>query len=139
MTITGIDTTNANMATKIGNPVIYNLPTPAVYASGNQTYLPSDVIGSILLHPANVASNGQLPAAPAVAALMRLAGNQMNIGDTVACSIMNNGTNVLTLVVGAGMSFDVGGNGTIPANSSKWCQFRFNSVTPGSETCVVYS
>lgn len=139
MAITGIDTTNANMATKIGNPVIYNLPQPAVYASGNQTYLPSDIIGSIILHPANAASNGQLPSATSIAALMRIAGNQMAIGDTVACSIMNNGSNVLTLVVGAGMSFDSGGNGTIPANSSKWCQLRFTGVTPGAETCILYS
>ena len=141
MAISGIDTTNANMATKIGNPVIYNLPTPAVYGTGNQTYLASDIVGSIILHPASGgASNGQLPTAPAIAALLRsISGNQMAIGDTVACTIVNNGGNALTLVVGAGMSFDAGGNGTIPANNSKWCQFRFNGVVPGSETCIVYS
>jgi hypothetical protein len=37
------------------------------------------------------------------------------------------------------MSFDTNGSGLIPANNSKYCQFRFTGVSPGTETCILYS
>lgn len=139
MGISGTDSTDQNMGVKVGNPMIYNLPTPAVYASGNQTYLASDIVGSIILHPVAAPSNGQMPSAASIAAILRGGGTPLNIGDTIECLIVNNGAAALTLVVGAGMSFDTGGNGVIPLNNSKYCQFRFTGVAFGAETCVLYS
>ncbi|HMH97758.1 MAG TPA: hypothetical protein VK577_14435 [Bradyrhizobium sp.] len=140
MANSGVDSSAQNQGVKIGSPLIYNTPTPAIFATGNQTYAAADIVGAILLHSASGgASNGQLPTAAAIAAILRGAGTPLNIGDTIDCIIINNGGNVLTLVLGAGISFDTGGNGTIPANNSKDCQFRFTGVTPGAETCVIYS
>lgn len=139
MAITGVDSTNQNMAVKNGNPVLYNLPTPANYANGNQTYLNSDIVGGIITHNATGASNGQMPTAVLIAGLLRANAMPLNVGDTIECLIINSGGGVLTLVLGAGMSFDTNGSGVIPANNSKYCQFRFTGVTPGAETCVLYS
>lgn len=139
MANSGVDSSAQNQGVKIGSPLIYNTPTPAIFATGNQTYAAADIVGAILLHSAAAPSNGQLPTAVAIAAILRAGGVPLNVGDTIDCIIINNGAAALTLVLGAGMSFDTGGNGTIPANNSKDCQFRFTGVTPGAETLTIYS
>lgn len=135
----GTDSQDQFMCVKVGSPLIYNLPTPANYATGNQTYLAADIVGGIILHPAAAPSNGQLPSAAAIAAILRANATPLNVGDTIECLVVNNGASTVTLVVGAGMAFDTGGNGLIPANNSKYCQFRLTGVTPGAETMIVYS
>ena len=82
---------------------------------------------------------GQVMAGGALAEVVQSNVGHLKPGDTIECLIVNNGSNVLTLVVGSGMSFDTGGNGTIPANNSKFVNFRFTGVTPGAETIVLYS
>jgi len=138
MASSGTDSTGQNQSIKVGSPLIYNLPTPANYAAGAQTYLAADIVGGIITHPAGT-STGQLPTATAIASILRGGGTPLNIGDTIECLILNSAAGTLTLLLGAGMSFDTGGSGLIPANNSKYCQFRFTGVTPGAETCVLYS
>ena len=143
MAISGCDSTDQNMSVKVGNPMIYNLPIPASYASGSQSYATSDIIGGIIVHnTGGVGVNGTLPTAALLLGAMKSIG-PMLVGDTIECLIVNGGSaGSITLVASAGVSFDtnqVAGSQIIPTANSKWVQIRFTNVAIGSEAYTVYS
>lgn len=140
LSYTGIDTTGQDMAERVGNPVIYNMPAAASYA-GSQTYTPSDLLGGTIVHDGTGGVTATLPTA---ALLVRAIPSGGRVGDTLYC-LITNGANVsgaITLAVGSGGSFDAnqgGGSRTIAFGNSKTVQIRITNSTPGSEAYVIYS
>lgn len=140
LSYTGIDTAGQDMAERVGNPVIYNMPAAASYA-GSQTYTPSDILGGTIVHDGTGGVTATLPTA---ALLARAIPGAARVGDTMYC-LITNGANVsgaVTLALGTGGAFDAnqgGGSRSIPFASSKTVQIRLTNVTPGSEAYVVYS
>jgi hypothetical protein len=144
MTIyTGVDEAGRDMAQVIGNPVIYNMPAAASY-SGNQTYLPSDLIGGTIVHDGTGGVTATLPTAALMRAALSLYGRAPRVGDTIYCLIVNgaNASGAITLAAGSGGTFDAnqgGGSRTIAFGTSKTVQLRMTNVTPGSEAYILYS
>jgi hypothetical protein len=143
MTTTGVDDSGKDMAQAVGNPVIYNMPPPASYA-GNQTYLPSDLVGGTIVHDGTGGVTATLPTAAQMRAALGVGGRQTRVGDTIYCLITNgaNASGAITLAAGAGGGFDAnqgGGSRTIAFATSKTVQLRMTNVTPGSEAYVLYS
>lgn len=140
LSYTGIDTAGQDMAERVGNPVIYNMPAAASYA-GSQTYTTSDILGGTIVHDATGGVTATLPTA---ALLVRAIPSGGRTGDTIYC-LITNGANVsgtLTLAAGSGGTFDAnqgGGSRTIPFASSKTVQIRISNAVPGSEAYVIYS
>jgi hypothetical protein len=142
-TYTGVDDSGKDMAQKVGNPVIYNMPAAASY-SGAVTYQASDLIGGIIVHNTSGAGvNGTLPTAASMRAALSQFGAPARVGDTIYCLIVNGGsTGSITLVAGSGGSFDtnqVAGSQVIATQTSKTALIRMTNVTPGSEAYTVYS
>ena len=141
---TGIDTTNQDMAQRIGNPVVYNMPAGASYGTGNKTYTAADVVGGIIVHDGTGGATGTLPTAALMVAGLSMFGSGARIGDTVYCLIINgaNASGTVTLAAGTGGGFDTnqgGGSRIIAFGSSKTILVRMTNVTAGSEAYVVYS
>jgi hypothetical protein len=139
MAISGTDTSARDQAVKVGNPIIYNMPTPASYA-GSATYLPSDIVGGIIVHnTSGGAVTGTMPSPAALAALIEAP----RIGDCVECLIINGGSaGNITLTAVAGVTFDtnqLAGSQIVATLTSKYITCRFTNVTPGSMAYVVYS
>jgi hypothetical protein len=140
MASTGIDTTQQDMAERVGNPVIYNMPAPASY-TGSQTYTAADLLGGTIVHDG---SGGVTATLPTAALLVRAIPGGGRTGDTLYC-LITNGANVsgaITLAAGSGGSFDAnqgGGSRVISFASSKTVQIRIGNATPGSESYVIYS
>lgn len=144
MAISGTDTADQNMSVKVGNPVIYNTPVPASYATGSQTYLASDIIGGTIIHNTGGGGvNGTLPSAALLLAALSAGGLQILVGDTIECLIINGGTTAsITLLAGSGVSFDANQSAAsriIATGSSKLVLLRFTNVQLGSEAYTVYS
>jgi hypothetical protein len=142
-TITGIDDAGKDMAQRVGNPVIYNMPAAASY-SGAQTYLNTDLIGGIIVHNTGGAGvNGTLPTAALMRAALSQFGSPARVGDTIYCLIVNGGSaGSITLIAGSGGSFDtnqVAGSQVIATLTSKTVLLRMTNVTPGSEAYTIYS
>ncbi|MGY3535413.1 hypothetical protein [Bradyrhizobium sp. USDA 4452] len=139
---TGVDDTGRDMAQKVGNPVIYNMPPAASYA-GNQTYTPSDLLGGTIVHDGTGGVTATFPTAAALVAAIPGQGGA-RVGDTLYC-LITNGANVsgaITIGLGSGGSFDAnqgGGSRTIPFGTSKTVQIRITNATKGSEAYTVYS
>ena len=142
MAISGANTDSQNQAVKVGNPVIYNTPAPASYGTTVQLLLASDIIGGIILMGNASAIAATMPTASLLAGAMRaILGSQFQIGDTIECLLIAGMAGAITITLGTGMTFD-GTNqtaGVVAGNSSKYIAFRFTGITPGSETCVLYS
>lgn len=136
---TGTDSTDRDMAVKVGNPIIYNMPAPASYGTSNTTFLAADIIGGIIVQDGTGGISVSLPSASSLAALV----DTPRIGDCVECLIVNgSGSGAITLTVGTGVTFDtnqLSGSRIISAASSKYVTCRFTNVTAGSQAYVVYS
>lgn len=143
MSVTGIDDSGKDMAARVGNPVIYNMPAAASYA-GSQTYLGTDLVGGIIVHnTSGGAVNGTLPTAALLRQALSQFGSNARVGDTIYCLIVNGGSaGAITLIAGSGGGFDtnqVAGSQVIATLTSKTVLIRMTNVTPGSEAYVVYS
>jgi hypothetical protein len=140
----GANTEAQGQAFLVGNPEVFNMPAPASY-SGAQTYLATDIIGGIIVHNTGGAGiTATLPtAALLVQALKAIFGQQLQIGATIGCLIINGGaTGTITLAAGAGGSFDTNQNAASQAiltGTSKYVMLRLTNVTPGSEAYTIYS
>lgn len=142
-TYTGIDETGRDMAERVGNPVIYNMPANASY-TGAQTYLASDLIGGIIVHDGSGGVTATLPTAALMRVGMSMFGSNARVGDTIYCLITNgaNAAGTITLAAGTGGSFDAnqgGGSKIIAFGTSKTVLIRMTNVTPGSEAYTIYS
>lgn len=142
-TYTGIDDEEKFMAQKVGNPVIYNMPAAASYAS-SQTYLASDLVGGTIVHNGTGGVTATLPTAALMRAALSAYGAAALVGDTIYCLIVNGAASsgVVTLALGTGGSFDTNqgaGSQTIPFGTSKTIQLRMTNATPGSEAYTIYS
>jgi hypothetical protein len=138
----GANTEAQGQALLVGNPEIFNMPAPASYSGAGITYLSTDIIGGIIVHGNGGAVTGTLPsAALLVAAVKAIIGSQMQIGATIGCLIINGGTGTITLAAGSGGGFDTNQTSgqAILTGTSKYCMFRFTSITVGSEAYVIYS
>jgi len=138
----GANTDGQGQAFLIGNPEVWNMPAPASYASGSQTYLASDILGGIIVHGNAGAVNGTMPtAALLVAAMRQIFGPQLAVGATVGCLIVNGGSNTITLLAGTGGGFDTNQSSgqSILTGTSKFVMVRFSNITIGSEAYVIYS
>src|ERR1051326_336628 len=104
LSFTGIDTSGQDMAERVGNPVVYNMPAAASYA-GSQTYTTADILGGIIVHDGTGGVTATLPSAAALCAAIPSGGRT---GDTLYCLITNgaNAGGAITLALGAGGSFD---------------------------------
>lgn len=142
-TLTGIDDSGKDMAQRVGNPVIYNMPANASYTS-NQTYLASDLIGGIIVHDGTGGVTATLPTAALLRVGLSAFGSPARVGDTIYC-LITNGANVsgtITIAAGSGGAFDAnqgGGSKVIGFGTSKTVLVRMTNVTPGSEAYVIYS
>lgn len=143
MTISGIDDSGKDMAQRVGNPVIYNMPAAASYV-GSVSYLASDLIGGTIVHDGTGNVTATLPTAAQVRAAMSMFGSAARVGDTIYCLITNgaNASGGITLALGAGGAFDAnqgGGSRAIPFGTSKTVMLRMTNVTPGAEAYTIYS
>jgi|HubBroStandDraft_6_1064221.scaffolds.fasta_scaffold2456839_1 hypothetical protein len=71
---TGVNEENQDMAFKVGNPMIVNLPLPASYAAtATRNYTASDILGSVIMDAGNGAGahTANLPSASSLAAAIR--------------------------------------------------------------------
>lgn len=136
---TGTESSHQSEVFKSG-PIVQNTPTPASYSTaGAQTYLPADIIGTLIVRNGGAADRvDTLP----TAALMVAAIPKCRIGDTVDCLIVNGGTtNKITLQAGAGGALDpnqAAGSAIIVASTSKYISIRITNATKGSEAYVFY-
>ena|ERR1700756_4944 len=142
-TYTGIDDSGKDMAQRVGNPVIYNMPANASYTL-SQTYLASDLIGGTIVHDGTGGVTATLPTAALMRAALSQFGSPARVGDTIYCLITNgaNASGAITLAVGSGGTFDGNqgaGSRTIAFGTSKTIQLRMTNVTPGSEAYTVIS
>lgn len=141
----GTDSTAQDQAVKVGNPMIYNMPAPASFATGSQSYSAANVIGGIIVHNTGGAGvNGTLPTAAALLAALAANGCPMRVGDTIECLIVNGGTtgSITLLAPNGQVTFDTNqaaGSQVIATLSSKFVQLRFTNVTIGAEAYTVYS
>jgi hypothetical protein len=136
---TGVNSEAQDQASKLGNPVVYNIPPPASYA-GNQSYTTSDLLGSLIVHDGTGNVNATLPTAAALASAIP----GCRVGDSIECLISNgaNANGTITLVAPSGVSFDAnqgGGSRVIAFASSKWIICRFTNTNAGSQAYTVYS
>ena len=132
---------------------IENLPAQATYnTAGAVTYLATDFLGGVIVRNCNGAARTDvLPTMASIGALLQSAGmnigNSLRIGDTIYCLIINGsaisgGTQVITLSLGSGMSFDTNQDATstvIATSSSKTIGLRFTNVTPGAYAATIFS
>jgi hypothetical protein len=140
LSYTGTNSDSQDQAVKVGNPVVYNIPTPASYAAGNQSYTTSDILGSLIIHDGTGNANATLPNAAALASAIP----GCRTGDAIECLIINgaNASGAITLVASTGVSFDTNqaaGSRIIAFASSKYIVCRFTSTAPGSQAYTVYS
>jgi hypothetical protein len=140
MTTNGINMEDRDRAVVVGNSVVYNIPAPASYASGNQSYQVADIVGGIIVHDGTSGSTATLPTAAALAAAIP----DCRVGSSISCLIINgaNASGTITLAAGTGGSFDAnqgGGSRVIQFGTSKYVTFRFSNTTPGSQAYSVYS
>jgi hypothetical protein len=136
-------------AFKVGNPQIYNLPTPTSFTTGPQTLTAAQVLSSIVVSAGSGAAGATaitLPTAAILAAGLRAFSSRGVVaGDTVMFLLINgnSSTGVLTVTSpGASVTFDPNQNAAsqvVPANTSKEIYLRFTNGAPGSEAYVVYS
>lgn len=132
-----------DQAVVVGNPMIFNMPAPKSYASGNQTYTTGDILGGIIIHDGTGGATGTLPTAAALLAALPQPPAPRN-GDTIECLIINgaNASGTVTLAAGSGGGFDTnqgGGSRVILFGTSKFVLIRFTNTTIGSEAYVIYS
>jgi hypothetical protein len=133
------DSTAQDQSVKVGNPMIFNMPTPAS-KSGAAVYAATDIIGGIIVHnTAGGTVTGTLPSPDSLASLIE----NPRVGDCVECLIINGGsTGSITLTAVAGVTFDtnqLGGSQVIATLTSKYVIMRFTNITAGSRAYVVYS
>lgn len=139
LSYTGVNSDSQDQASKIGNPIIYNIPAPASY-TGAQTYTMSDLLGGTIVHDATGGVTATLP----TAALLVSAIPSCRVGDSFWCLIINGAASsgTLTLAAGSGGSFDANqgaGSRIVQFGTSKDVQIRVTNTTVGSQAYVVYS
>ncbi len=139
--INGVNSDSRDQAVVVGNPMVYNIPQPASYASGNQSYQIADIIGGIIVHDGTGGSTATLPSAAALAAALPQPARN---GDSIGCLIINgaNTSGTITLAAGTGGTFDAnqgGGSRIVAFGSSKYVTIRFSSTAPGAQAYTIYS
>ena len=139
VTYSGVNSDSQDQASKIGNPVIYNIPAPASY-TGSQTYTTSDLLGSTIVHDATGGVTATFPTAAQIVSAIP----NCRVGDSFWCLIINGAavSGTLTLAAGSGGGFDAnqgGGSRIIPFGSSKDVCVRVTNTSPGSQAYVIYS
>ena len=143
MPISGFDDDDRNRGSRVGNPIIYNMPAAASY-TGNQTYTVADVMGGIIVHDATGNVTGTFPSAAALVKAFQILGSIPAVGDVVYLLLTNgaNAAGTITISLGTGGSFDAnqgGGSRVVPFAQSKTLLIRLTNITPGSEGYIVYS
>jgi hypothetical protein len=137
----GANTEAQGQALLVGNPEVWNMPTPASYST-TQTFTAADIIGGIIVAGNAGAITDTLPtAALLVAALKAIFGPQLAIGATVGCLIVNGGSGIITIAAGSGGTFDTNQTGgqSISVGASKYVMLRLTNITLGSEAYTIYS
>jgi hypothetical protein len=143
MAVTGVDSSGQDQAIKVGNPIVYNMPTPASYGSSNTAFTVNDVIGGLIVQDPGATGNLNINL-PTAAALAAAVPGGVRIGDCIECLIVNGSltSGTVTLVATSGVSFDANQNTgaqKIPFASSKYITCRFTNVTPGSYAYTIYA
>jgi hypothetical protein len=135
----GANTDGQGQAFLIGNPEVWNMPAPASY-SGAQTYLASDIVGGIIVNGGTSYTSVLPTAALLVAALRAIFGQQLAIGMTIGCLIVNGGSGTITLNAGSGGAYDTNQSSgqAILTGTSKFVMIRLTNITAGSEAYVIY-
>lgn len=139
--INGVNSDSRDQAVVVGNPMVYNIPQPASYSAGNQTYQVADIIGGIIVHDGTGSTTATLPSAAALALALP---QPARSGDSIGCLIINgaNASGNISLTAGAGGSFDAnqgGGSRIIAFGASKYVTIRFSSTAPGAQAYTIYS
>jgi hypothetical protein len=136
---TGINDDAENQGSKLGSPMIYNIPVPSSYAAG-ATLTTGDMLGGIVVMNGTGGVTATLP----TAALLVAAIPKCKVGDSVEVLITNGATTsgAITIAAGTGGSFDTNqgsGSQTILFGNSKYITCRVTNTTAGSQAYVIYS
>lgn len=124
------------------SPAIFAATVTSYATVGAQTYTAAAINGGLIVRDCAGASRSDtFP----TAALLLAAYPGLAVGDVISCKIVNGSdpiTEVLTLVEGAGMTWDANQTAVsrvILGASSKHVYFRFTNVTAGAVAAVIYA
>ena len=105
------------------NP-ISEIITITSYPTGARTLVPSDLLGGFVIQTANTAQTDTLPAASVLLPLVQ----SPAVGLCLFFTIRNNGTNTLTIAVGAGGTANTGDTLTIATLNQRSFMLQVTNV-----------
>lgn len=125
-----------DMAVKVGNPLIYNIPTPAA-TTASGTVTADQVLGGVItVKGATVTVT--LPAAADLAnGFRKYSRRGVIVGDSCELLLLNYSA-TMTIATTTGASIDTGSPTTIGTNAQGIAVLRFTNGTPGSEAYTIY-
>ena len=126
-------------AVKVGNPEIFNIPTPASLTGASNTLTAQQLVNGIIVISNATATTANLPTAPALAALLRAFSSRGIIpGDSIYVTLVAGGAGAITIGSSASITPDANTSTSVPAGTSRQLLVRFTVGTPGSEVATYF-
>jgi len=126
-------------AAPLGTNYIDGAGAPQTISGASQT-IPANALlnGVVVARPSGATTFTTDTAANILNACTAVSPGGVQVGDYLPVLVMNDSAFAMTMGMGSGITSANSSTNSLPANTSRYCQFRFTNATPGSAALTMF-